>query len=143
MVRHSERPTYTIMYFKTLLILSSLTLTFIPSQIEYVEASKMPEINKMDTKEEYIEYIYKRAVQGKFEPSSVVNTIKCESGFNKDAVGDNGTSFGLVQIHLPAHPYVTKEEATDPQFALDFIIDAFKNGQQKMWTCARILGYSK
>ena len=131
------------MYLKILFILCSLTLTFIPSKIEYVEASRMPEINPMDTKEEYIEYVYKRASEGGFEPSSVVSTIKCESNFNTNAIGDGGTSFGLVQIHLPAHPHVTKEEATDPQFALDFIIDAFKKGQQRMWTCARILGYSK
>lgn len=143
MVRTSDTPSPLTMYLKTLLILCSLTIIFIPSKIEYVEASKIPVVERLETKEDYIDYIYKRASEGGFEPNSVIKTIECESNFNTNAIGDNGTSYGLVQIHLPAHTGVTKEQATYPQFALDFIIEAFKHNQQRMWTCARILGYSK
>src|SRR3972149_5332849 len=45
--------------------------------------------------------------------------VKCESQFHPNAVGDNGNSFGLVQIYLPAHPQISKEEAMDVDFALD------------------------
>lgn len=37
-----------------------------------------------------------------------------ESGGRPDAVGDGGTSFGLWQIHLPAHPEVSQACALDP-----------------------------
>lgn len=40
-----------------------------------------------------------------------------ESGGQSNAVGDGGTSVGLAQIHLPAHPGVTSAQASDPATA--------------------------
>lgn len=40
-----------------------------------------------------------------------------ESGGNPGAIGDQGTSYGLWQIHLPAHPGVSVGQATDPASA--------------------------
>lgn len=40
-----------------------------------------------------------------------------ESGGNPGAVGDQGTSMGLWQIHLPAHPDVSQACALDPACA--------------------------
>jgi len=37
-----------------------------------------------------------------------------ESGGNPDSVGDNGTSFGLWQIHVPAHPEFKGVNLFDP-----------------------------
>jgi soluble lytic murein transglycosylase-like protein len=65
--------------------------------------------------------------------------IACESGFKPHAVGDGGTSFGLAQIHLPAHAHVSKEEATDPDFALRFMAQAWAAGYHEWWTCYRML----
>lgn len=65
--------------------------------------------------------------------------VKCESSFNPDAVGDNGTSFGLVQIHQPSHPTITKEQAHDPDFALNFLAKNLAAGKGKMWTCYRMI----
>jgi hypothetical protein len=62
-----------------------------------------------------------------------------ESGWYTKAIGDNGTSFGLVQIHLPAHPNVTRAQAEDPEFALNFIVDAFLKGDEWMWTCWKVM----
>lgn len=62
-----------------------------------------------------------------------------ESGWHPNAVGDNGTSFGLVQIHLPAHPNVTREQAENPTFALNFIVDEFLKGNEWKWTCWKVL----
>lgn len=63
--------------------------------------------------------------------------IRCESRYKTDAVGDGGKSYGLVQIHLPSHPYVSKEQAFDPDFALDFLAKNVAEGKGKMWTCYR------
>lgn len=54
-------------------------------------------------------------------------------------VGDREQSFGLVQIHLPAHSNVTKEDATDPEFAIEFLAKNLKAGKASMWTCAKQL----
>lgn len=76
-------------------------------------------------------------------------TIICESSASTtrqsehlDPTGPNGRedSWGLVQIHLPAHPDVSREEATDPDFALVFMAKNFARGEavrQQMWTCYR------
>lgn len=69
----------------------------------------------------------------------IERVINCESNWNTQSVGDFGHSFGLVQIHLPSNPTITKEQALDPTFALNFITDKFIQGRQKMWSCYKIL----
>jgi hypothetical protein len=69
----------------------------------------------------------------------IENVIACESTWNTNAVGDYGTSFGLVQIHLPAHPHITSEQAMDPKFALNFIVDEFLRSNEWKWTCHKMI----
>lgn len=69
----------------------------------------------------------------------IIDTLKCESGFNPVAIGDKGTSFGVAQIHLPAHPDITRDEALNPFFAIDWTAQQFKAGKQGMWSCYRFL----
>lgn len=68
---------------------------------------------------------------------------QCESNFDAGAKGDyeNGkpTSFGIFQIHLPAHPEVTRAQALDPWFSIDWAAKQFAAGKQNMWTCYRML----
>lgn len=64
-----------------------------------------------------------------------LKVITCESGFNSNAVGDLGTSFGLAQIHLPAHPEITEQEAEDPIFSLKFMADEWRANHESEWTC--------
>ena len=52
--------------------------------------------------------------------------------------GERELSFGLVQIHLPAHPNITKEQATDPEFAIDFLAKNIAKGKASMWTCYKL-----
>ena len=77
--------------------------------------------------------------------------ISCESGWNPSIqsrhtysatnvprgykVGDREQSFGLVQIHAPAHPHVSREQATDPEFAIDFLARNIAVGRASMWSC--------
>lgn len=69
----------------------------------------------------------------------LIDTLKCESGFNDTAVGDNNSSFGVAQIHLPAHPDITKEEALNPFFSIDWAAREFAAGRANEWTCYRNL----
>lgn len=91
----------------------------------------------------------------KYDVSSatMVQIVKCESYFdptiqsidtyNQDypnwevKKGDRELSFGLVQIHLPSHPEITKAEALDPDFSLNYLAYHLSLGQESMWTCAR------
>lgn len=46
-------------------------------------------------------------------------------------------SYGLAQIHLPSNPEVSKEEAQDPEFAIEFMAQKFQDGKAERWTCYR------
>lgn len=70
----------------------------------------------------------------------LIDTLYCESDFNPDAVGDNDTSFGVAQIHLPAHPEITKAEALDPLWAINWAAAQFAAGREHEWTCYNELG---
>lgn len=65
--------------------------------------------------------------------------ITCESEWNPNAVGDHGTSFGLVQIHLPAHPEITKEQALDPAFSINYLKRELAAGHASQWSCYRLV----
>jgi len=49
--------------------------------------------------------------------------------------GAREESYGLAQIHRPSHPNVTKEQAQDKDFALNFMASEFEKGNQWKWTC--------
>lgn len=51
-------------------------------------------------------------------------------------VGDAGTSFGPFQIHLPAHPGVTPAEASDPRFAVAYMLPAYEQAVAKVGNTA-------
>lgn len=68
---------------------------------------------------------------------TITKVIACESNYNPNAVGDGGHSFGLVQIHLPSHPNITKAQALDQDFAIDFLGKKLSEGEGHIWTCYR------
>lgn len=53
--------------------------------------------------------------------------------------GEREKSFGLAMIHLPDHPTISKEQATDPEFSLDWMAQEFAKGRESQWTCHKIL----
>ena len=70
------------------------------------------------------------------DPIIPIVIVERESSYKINAVGDGGNSYGLVQIHLPSHPSITKEQALDPYFAIDFLVLNLSKGKCKMWsTC--------
>lgn len=50
-------------------------------------------------------------------------------------VGDREDSWGPAQIHLPDNPEVTREQASDPDFALEFMAKAHAEGKGSKWSC--------
>jgi len=63
-------------------------------------------------------------------PASLISAvINQESGFNPDAanLNENEQSYGLGQINLNAHPEITKAQATDVGFAVNFVAQRLKS----------------
>lgn len=98
------------------------------------------------------EIVKRKALQYGVSETQMLVTLKCE---NRDLVttlqsghryrfedlrrgiriGEQERSFGLSQIHLPDHPSVSYEQATDPEYAIDFMAEHFSRGQQRQWSC--------
>lgn len=68
--------------------------------------------------------------------------VNGESGYQFDQKGDfyNGqyNSFGACQIHLPDHPNISKEQALNPEFCLDWMAQQVKAGRARLWTVYRV-----
>ena len=76
--------------------------------------------------------------------------IECESNWNTQVqstfrynernapqgyeAGDQEESYGLMQIHIPVHD-VTKEQALDPIWAMEWSAQQFSAGNQHWWSC--------
>lgn len=92
--------------------------------------------------------IYQAEAKYNLKDDSLYETLKCESIGWKNGQskiphkgGPNGyeDSWGVAQIHLPAHKDITKEEALDPVFAVDWAASEFAAGRAYEWTCYRDL----
>lgn len=121
-------------------ILFSLLLT---STITYIAptayAQSVPQTNKQHIEQDIIQDcpISQRGV------ATIIVTD--ESDFDPLAKGDYATStgytsFGTVQIHLPAHPEITKAQADDIDFSVKYLCDNLVAGNGKMWSTYPIKG---
>ena len=50
------------------------------------------------------------------DPQTACAVCTAESGANPNAIGDGGTSYGLFQIHAPAHPDFDLSRWSDPNY---------------------------
>jgi len=50
--------------------------------------------------------------------------------------GKQENSWGLSQINLDSHPNILLQQAEDPQFSINFLVENIVKGNQDMWyTC--------
>ena len=110
---------------------------------QVVEAPVLSEKTLLNTKGGIELYINYKATEQGVSPAVVKKVIECESQYKITALGDGGHSRGLVQIHDKYHPDVSDEEAYNPQFAVDFLVQKLKEGQGRQWTCFKMLGHVK
>lgn len=76
--------------------------------------------------------------------TKVLETIRCESRFKNVQSGiiSNGVrenSWGVVQIHLNSHPTISKQQALQPEFALEWMVKEFSIGHASKWSCYKKL----
>ena len=116
---------------KKIIVSLGVLLLFFPSvALEYKAPPPLPKptINDLITL-----YAHRYDISEK----SLHIVIKCESNYKPNAIGDGGNSFGLVQIHLPSHPHITKAQALDSEYAINFLAKSIKKGEGHIWTCYR------
>lgn len=74
------------------------------------------------------------------EPRVAVGIANAESQLNSEAIGDHNTSFGLYQIHLPAHKEITVQQAHDIIFSTEWSLNEMKQNGCKIWsTCDNVM----
>lgn len=62
--------------------------------------------------------------------------IQCESQWDTHAVSKTN-DYGIAQIHLKSHPDITREQAEDPYFALNWAAQEWQAGRAHEWSCYR------
>lgn len=126
-----------------LIILSLMIISYIIQPNNLVAEDVVP-VEKVDiepTKEELIKKVYHYAKIHNNNPDDIIKTINCENrGWDRklqskiiNSKGIREDSWGLSQIHLPSHPNVTKEQAQDADFAIEFM--AKNLGRGVTWSC--------
>ena len=72
----------------------------------------------------------------------MVRIARCESHLNPRAVGDNGQSIGLFQVHMPAHPWAGPAwRLTQPWHNARVARRILREqGLDAWWTCSRKVG---
>ena len=69
----------------------------------------------------------------------LVDLAFCESRLDPLAIGDQGNSRGLFQIHKKYHPTITTLDAFNVEWSTSWAIDQINSGKQSMWTCDRLI----
>jgi len=122
-----------------LLVATSVTASTVGAPIKPVVVPVEDHKQPLNAPRSVEELIVENSIKYGVSASVMRRVIKCESSGNPNAVGDFGQSFGLVQIHAPSHPYVTRAQALDPEFAVEFLAKNLALGKGSMWTCWRML----
>lgn len=82
--------------------------------------------SKYNVSEKVMRDVISCETAGTFDPS--IQSFAMKNGVRED-------SWGLAQIHLPDHPEVSKTQAQNPDFALNFMASYFSEGKQSQWSC--------
>lgn len=144
-----DQPTLVMKIIKLMLLSFAFIsqVTVFASYAPYVVVDK-PVKPKIDIRSvqniqnDYSSLIEEYSLKWQVSPVLTARIIYCESGNNRYALNDTpGREFsvGLAQINILAHTNVTREQAEDPEFAINFITENIAKGKApQMWyTCYR------
>jgi hypothetical protein len=107
---------------------SLATINYDPADDAIADLSRALGHDVTDETKRRVRYLFEKAEEAHIAPLAMVRTIYCESmwySIQSGARYPDGTqeqSFGLAQIHLPSHPDVSREEALNAYFAIDWMI---------------------
>jgi len=105
----------------------------IPEKIEYYS-------EQYNVSSELMTQIISCETSGTFD-SKIQSKILYKFSSSKRGIvkGTQEQSYGLAQIHLPDHPEVTYEQATDADFALEFMANELSKENGEIWSCYKII----
>ena len=120
-------------------VLAGLVALFTPSVVSYeqVEVPVVQEVKKVSVSSLAQEIVETARLFG-IDEGRFLATAKCESSLNPSAIGDDGESIGIFQIHLPSHPSVTKELALNASWAIKWAAEKFR-ADPRIWVCYKKL----
>ena len=100
------------------------------------------------TTEDTLRLISTKAKEYEVSEQTMIAIVRCETAGQMASTtiqsghylnGVREKSYGLTQINLPSWPDITYEQATDPQFALDFLARQLKANKGYLWSCYRMI----
>lgn len=95
--------------------------------IPTVEATELPDLQT---------YASTTAELYGLDPQLFQDVLECESGFNPNAVGDHGTSWGIAQLHDPETDWqISTSTALDPYLSIRIMARMWARGEAGRWTC--------
>lgn len=119
-----------------------LALLFATSVYARTDSTYIPDpLETLDNKEEYLQWVKIEAGNYNVSESLMICLINHEnrpwdttlqSGYFKN--GKQEQSYGLSQIHLPSHPDITHEQATNPKFAISWMASELSLGRAWQWS---------
>jgi len=62
-------------------------------------------------------------------------TIKCESGFKFNAIGDNGLAYGVAQFHKPTFDHYCLGDYKSAKAQIMCMVGMWILGEEHQWTC--------
>ncbi len=74
--------------------------------------------------------------------TTLANLVWSESRWDPNATSTTG-DYGLVQINLASHPSITKDQALDPIFALDYAAQSIASSTQDQFTSCNCYAYAR
>ena len=73
--------------------------------------------------------------ESKFKPTVQSNHYYKDDYYIKELRGKRELSFGIAQIHEPSHPTITREQAYNPLYSLEWMAKQWASGNEEMWSC--------
>lgn len=97
-----------------------------------LDAQYIPTVQAEEIEETLEEKSDRIALEFGVSTTTVRAIVDSETGgtWNPNQEGDGGMSCGLASIHSTYHPDITCEQAKDPEFALRFIAQVVKDGNE-------------
>jgi len=142
-----------IVYLLLGAIVSTIIIDHASKPIEYIKVEKAEASSTPVLVEAEIDWTPKRIHTEVLETAEkyhvnardMEDVINCESQGSTTVQshvyrhGKRENSWGLAQIFLDAHKDITKEQAINPTFAIDFMAKEFAQHHQYLWSCWGIL----
>lgn len=123
-------------------------LSQIPTDIANAVTVIVPPISRdlgtTYTKQQIQDLVDTYATQYNVDGVKMMATIYCESHYKnvQSDIVSNGRredSWGIAQINLYWNSSVSKSQALDPTYSVEWMAIAFSSGEAKKWSCYRLL----